>query len=148
MLELALTAPIENGLPRAICFFPQGEKPYWLRGSRAFEIIDDFHLADAATTGFNLLEWHEMVRPDPRIPKWCSDLGRVIAGLQDKSGAFPSWVALRGNEFIPDSVLSHSAQTAAPLMFLARLNRLFPSGGMAAGHRGGALFHGTRGIPN
>jgi len=124
ILELALSAPMENGLPWAICMFPEDGVVFWKRGSRGFEIIDTFHLPDAAITGYHLLEWHEWIKPDPRILPRCVSIADVFVELQDASGAIPIWINPDGPRFTIEERLSRSASTAAPAMLLAKLYQL------------------------
>ncbi len=122
IVELFLNAPRDNGLPPAVCLFPDGEVS-WKNGTRAFAMSDDFHLPDAAVTAFHLLEWHEHVAADERIPALCRSLAERLLTLQDEAGAFPSWIKASGEV---DPTLAQSAAAAAPAMLLARLHRLFP----------------------
>jgi hypothetical protein len=119
MVELALSAPAEHGLLPSICFAAGGEV-FWKRGTRAFAVIDSFHLPDMATTGFHLLEWAERVEADPRIERRCGELARALLSLQGPDGEFPSWVHEGSGTLSADPVLARSAATAAPAMFLAR----------------------------
>jgi len=123
IVELLLNAPCADGLPPAVCLFPDG-KVSWKNGTRAFAMSDDFHLPDAAVTAFHLLEWHEHVAADERIVALCRSLAERFLTLQEKAGAFPSWVKANGEI---DPTLAQSAAAAAPAMLLARLHRLFPN---------------------
>jgi hypothetical protein len=139
IVELALCAPTEDGCPAATCFFPEGQIR-WIRGTRAFEMIDAYHLPDAATTGFHLLEWHECARPDERILTRARELARLFLKLQDDAGAFPGWAKPTATGWAIDDDLRRSAMTAAPAMFLARLHRVEPAKEYAAAVRAALAF--------
>jgi hypothetical protein len=129
LIELALSAPLDDGYPASICLFPGG-RPRWVRGTRAFELIGDAHLADAAVTGFHLLEWHERIAADPRILDRCRALAAFLIARQDDAGAFPAWVRREGSGWVADPRLYPSAETAASAMFLARWARHVPDTGV------------------
>jgi hypothetical protein len=125
IIELALAAPMEHGCLPTVCFFPNG-RTFWKRGTRVFEPIDAYSLPDAATTGFHLLEWYERIAADPRILLRCRRLAEFFRGVQAADGSFPTWIHPTATALSPDACLERSASTAAPAMFLARLNRLSP----------------------
>ena len=123
IIELALAAPMDEGCMPSVCLFPGG-RIKWVRGTRAFELIDQFHLPDAAVTGFHLLEWHQHIQPDPRIIDRCEKLARFFIDLQDQDGAFPAWVRPKDGKWAVEDDLVQSASSAAPAMMLARLSRI------------------------
>jgi hypothetical protein len=119
LLDLALAAPTEKGLPASVCFFPEGES-FWKRGTRSFEVVDSYHLPDAAVTGFHLLEWNRHVKLDSRILDCCHALSSALLGYQTADGSTPSWVKPGEPGDWIDTHLAKSAATAAPAMFWAR----------------------------
>lgn len=124
MIELALSAPLEDGASPSVAVL--GEPPRWLRGTRAFEMIDDaYHLPDMAVTGFHLLEWHQHVEVDPRILERCRAMADFLVRVREGE-AFPSWVRRARDGWESDPFLRTSAATAAPAMFLARLAKFDP----------------------
>ncbi len=121
MIELALSAPLEDGASPSVALL--GEPSRWLRGTRAFEMIDDaYHVPDMAVTGFHLLEWHENVEADPRILDRCRAIAEFLLRVRDGT-TFPSWVRRVAGRWEAESFLRVSAAMAAPAMFLARLAR-------------------------
>lgn len=128
IIKLALAAPVEDGCFPSICFFPEGNV-YWKRGTKAFEIVDQFHLPDAAVTGFHLLEWQRLIAEDDRIVELCRGLADFFINVQDSSGAIPAWVKPGPDGLKIDPELAQSASTAASAMLLASLNRFAPDPG-------------------
>ncbi|WP_287154271.1 hypothetical protein [Candidatus Solincola tengchongensis] len=122
-LELVLRAPAPEGIPHAILFL-LGKRQVWVKGSRGFHYWDWYHLPDAATTGFHLLEWYRDFLPRPEVMDACRSLGEALIRCQLPSGAFPAWLRFEGGEPRPHPDLMESASTAAPVMFLAFLARL------------------------
>ncbi|MCL4234543.1 MAG: hypothetical protein KJ042_08495, partial [Deltaproteobacteria bacterium] len=121
MIELTLSAPLEDGASPTVALL--GEPPRWLRGTRAFEMIDDaYHLPDMAVTGFHLLEWYEHVEADPRILERCRAVADFLLRVRE-GDTFPSWVRRGNGGWEAEPFLRVSAATAAPAMFLARLAR-------------------------
>jgi len=146
IIELALSAPQESGCFPSICMFPE-DKVFWIRGTRAFELIDSFHVPDAAVTGFHLLEWYEMARQDPRIMERCQKLARFFIELQDSEGAIPAWVKPGPRGYIIDKSLARSASSAAPAMFLARLYRIAPDPSLLSAAKAALEFINRNVIP-
>jgi len=138
-VELALAAPAEEGIFASVCLFPEG-RIAWRRGTRAFALIDAYHLPDAAVTAFHLLEWDETVRRDKRIPARCRALSDFFLTHQEETGAFPAWIARQNGRWRVVEELAHSASTAAPLMLLARLQRRAPQARRAAAIRRALAF--------
>lgn len=123
MLELALSAPLEDGASPSVAVLVEN-RLHWLRGTRAFELVDDaYHLPDMAVTGFHLLEWYEHVEALPRILERCRAIAEFLLERQEDDGTFPSWVRRAGGGWTPDSFLRRTAASAAPAMFFARLAR-------------------------
>lgn len=139
MVELALAAPAEDGIFASVCLFPEN-RVAWKRGTRAFALIDAYHLPDAAVTGFHLLEWHETVRRDERIINRCRALADFFLARQDEAGAFPAWMERHDGGWRVVDELARSAAAAAPAMLLARLQRLAPEPGRAAALRRALAF--------
>ncbi|NLH51085.1 MAG: hypothetical protein GX444_21115 [Myxococcales bacterium] len=125
IVELALAAPLDEGCPPSICLIPDG-KVSWRRGTRAFEMIDAYHLPDAAVTAFHLLEWHEWIAPDPRILARSARLAEFLLTHQQTDGSVPAWMEAGPHGLQAQEILARSASTAAPAMFWARLHRLAP----------------------
>ncbi|MDP8257719.1 MAG: hypothetical protein P9M14_18385 [Candidatus Alcyoniella australis] len=125
IVELALSAPTEHGVPHSICLFPEGQVS-WKRGTRSFEIIDSFHLPDAAVTCFHLLQWRELIGDDQRILPLCRGLAQTLIECQAEDGSIPAWVDVVNDRLDPQEILRRSASSAAPAMLLARLNRVEP----------------------
>ncbi|MDP8223168.1 MAG: hypothetical protein P9L99_07405 [Candidatus Lernaella stagnicola] len=123
IVELALQAPLEQGLMPSVCLFPEGEIR-WMRGTRAFEIVDRFHLPDNAVTAFHLLEWYETVAAEDRILARCREIGDTLLELQHDDGSVPSWVTPQAGGWDVDPTLARSAASAAPAMLWARLARV------------------------
>jgi len=146
MLELALSAPAERGLLPSVCFAVDGEV-FWKRGTRAFAVIDSFHLPDMATTCFHLLEWAERVQADPRIEQRCAELAAALYSLQSPDGAFPSWVHVKNGGLSADPVLARSAAGAAPAMFLARWGRIRGDAGACEAAKRALAFIETHVMP-
>ena len=121
IVDLVLSAPLENGLRPSICLFPE-QRLFWKKGTRAFAMIDRYHLPDIAVTGFHLLEWYALHRPDERIRAHCELLADGLIAHQQPDGSVPSFVDGNGN-ISPE--LSRCAATAAPAMFWARMFRVF-----------------------
>lgn len=122
-LELVLRAPAPEGIPHAVLFLV-GDRRVWVKGSRGFYYWDWYHLPDAATTGFHLLEWYRDLLPRGDIMDACLRMGEAFLRCQLPSGAFPAWLRFEGGELHPHPDLKEGASTAAPVMFLAFLARL------------------------
>ncbi len=122
-LELVLSAPAPQGIPPAVLFLV-GDRLVWVEGSRAFHYWDWYHLPDAATTGYHLLEWYRDLLSRSEIMDACRRLGEALLGCQLPSGAFPAWVKFNGGRSLAHPDLREGASTAAPVMFLALLARM------------------------
>ncbi len=116
--DLALSAPVDDGIFPSVCFFPEG-RVWWKKGTLAFKVIDDYHTPDAATTGYMLLRWYRDIEQDPRLLEMAHGLARFFIKHQLPSGAVPTWIG--GKSHKPMPTLIESASTAAPLMFMALL---------------------------
>lgn len=145
-LELALSSPAPEGIPHAVLFL-LGEREVWVKGSRGFYYWDWYHLPDAATTGFHLLEWHRDFSPRPGVLESCRRLGEALLRCQLPSGAFPAWVRFEGGKPRAHPDLKEGASTAAPVMFLAFLARLCGEGEFLQAAERGAEFLAREVLP-
>ena len=119
--NLALSAPDEDGIFSAICFFPEN-KVWWKRGSLTFMAIEDYHTPDQATTGYFMLRWYKNVEPEPALLEKARGLGRFFIKHQLAEGAVPAWI--KGRTHRHSRILLKSASTAGPMMFMALLAAL------------------------
>ncbi len=119
--NLALSAPVEDGIFSAICTFPRG-KVWWHRGTLSFKAIEDYHTPDQATTGYIMLKWYRDIEQDPALMDMARGLGGFFAKHQLPSGAVPAWI--QGHTHRPLPRLLESASTAGPMMFMAMLASL------------------------
>lgn len=135
--ELALSAPVEDGIFSAICFFPEG-KVWWKRGSLTFMATEDYHTPDQATTGYIMLRWYQDIEQDPALLEMARGLGRFFLKHQLASGAVPAWIRGRTHRHLPR--LRESASTAGPMMFMAMLTLVDKDRAALAGARRMAEF--------
>ncbi len=119
--ELALSAPLDDGIFAAVCTHPEG-KLWWHRGTLAFKPIGDYHTPDQATTGYVMARWYRDIERDPRLLERARGLAGFFARHQLPSGAVPAWIEGRRHQPLPR--LRESASTAGPLMFMAQLAAL------------------------
>ncbi|MCP4037028.1 MAG: hypothetical protein GY733_08845, partial [bacterium] len=119
--ELALSAPVDDGIFAAVCTHPEGEL-WWHRGTLAFKPIGDYHTPDQATTGYVMARWYRDIERDPRLLERARGLAGFFHRHQLPSGAVPAWID--GRRHRPLSRLRESASTAGPMMFMAQLAAL------------------------
>lgn len=122
MKELALAAPVERGAWPSVCYAPGG-RVFWHEGTKAFVTDHDYHAPDNAWTGVWMMHWFHDIERDDRLLERARGFGGLLLDLQTDDGAIPPWFRFRGNRTVVRSTLRHSAQTAAPGMFLAMLAR-------------------------
>ena len=116
--DLALSAPVEDGIFAAICHHPEG-RVWWKKGSLTFLAINDYHTPDQATTGCMMLRWYRDIEKDPALLGMARGLGRFFIKHQLLSGAVPAWI--KGRTHRHAKCLMESASTAGPMMFMALL---------------------------
>ncbi len=116
--DLALGAPVEDGIFSAVCFYPEG-KVWWKRGTLTFMAIEDYHTPDQASTGYIMLRWYRDIDSEPALLDMARGLGRFFLKHQLPSGAVPAWIKGRTHRHM--SRLLESASTAGPMMFMAML---------------------------
>jgi len=121
MAALCRSAPEQGGAFAAACF-QAGDEVIWKPGTRGFSYdYEQYSTVDASVTGFWMLHWHNRISNDPALLEKARRYGDLLLGIQQDSGAIPSWFTFRGGRAVASPTLASSAQTAAGARFLASL---------------------------
>jgi hypothetical protein len=118
--EFALASPRPDGLFPAVLYLV-GDRQVWRKGTRGFNILNRYHIADSCTTGYHLLEWYRDLDPEPAVLEACRRQAEAVMGIQLPSGAFPAWFRFKKGKVVVDPCLAESAESASAVMFLALL---------------------------
>ena len=118
--NLALCAPTQNGVFSTVCC-AASDGILWFEGTKAFELVNEYHLPGNAWTACWMLRWYEELERDPLLFRKCAEFADFLLKVQKADGSIPSWVKISGGRIKSSPVLERTAQTAAPALFLARM---------------------------